>query len=428
MKKLLFFAVLLFISFTGIAKTPSSNPFMIGIMTHTPTDEGVRLIKKGGIAWVRDEMYWSDIEKTKGKLALTKENERYINQLFKAGIQPLLVLDYSNEFYDHGTYPSSSQAIQAFVNYCTFIARCFKGKIHAYEIWNEWNGGCGMRKEDGYGEPEGYVALLKQVYPALKKIDPSLVILAGGMADSGSNWSNPWLEKACKLGMLDYCDGLSIHPYCFSEGHEQGIPEKRFIERCKSIFKILKSYKLNMPVYITEIGWPTHDHKNGSSTIESANYLARTYLLSATIPQIKGVWWYDWKDDGLDPKEQEHNFGIVYNNLTPKPAYFFLQDVSAFLKEYRFEERTSVGNDSVYILRFRNAKNQPAWAAWSITPNNPMPILISSKNPLPVSIKKAGAKEFSLPWIFDKADNLHKLHLTIDETPILITPLKISKN
>ncbi len=30
---------------------------------------------------------------------------------------------------------------------------------------------------------------------------------------------------------------------------------------------------------------------------------------------------YDWKDDGPDPANSEHRFGIVRQDLSPKPAY-----------------------------------------------------------------------------------------------------------
>ena len=30
---------------------------------------------------------------------------------------------------------------------------------------------------------------------------------------------------------------------------------------------------------------------------------------------------YDWKNDGLDPDENEQNFGTVTEKVTPKPAY-----------------------------------------------------------------------------------------------------------
>lgn len=36
------------------------------------------------------------------------------------------------------------------------------------------------------------------------------------------------------------------------------------------------------------------------------------------MPFVKGVWWYDLKDDGNDKNNKEHNFGILKNDLTEK--------------------------------------------------------------------------------------------------------------
>ncbi|MEW1833306.1 hypothetical protein, partial [Streptomyces sp. NPDC088196] len=46
---------------------------------------------------------------------------------------------------------------------------------------------------------------------------------------------------------------------------------------------------------------------------------ATQYLeIAGSMPFVKGVWWYDLKDDGNDKNNKEHNFGILKNDLTEK--------------------------------------------------------------------------------------------------------------
>jgi hypothetical protein len=44
--------------------------------------------------------------------------------------------------------------------------------------------------------------------------------------------------------------------------------------------------------------------------------------------------WYDWKNDGDDPKENEHNFGTMTPDLRPKPAYNALKVMTHELAGY----------------------------------------------------------------------------------------------
>jgi hypothetical protein len=51
--------------------------------------------------------------------------------------------------------------------------------------------------------------------------------------------------------------------------------------------------------------------------------------------------WYDWKEDGSDPKEREHHFGMVYPDLKPKPSYTAGKALAETLAGYRFVRRVA---------------------------------------------------------------------------------------
>jgi len=62
--------------------------------------------------------------------------------------------------------------------------KSFKGRVKRYEIWNEWDSGCGMSRW-GKGRLDDYFRLIKFVYPRLKKIDPEARILVGAVTSGG---------------------------------------------------------------------------------------------------------------------------------------------------------------------------------------------------------------------------------------------------
>jgi hypothetical protein len=99
--------------------------------------------------------------------------------------------------------------------------------------------------------------------------------------------------------------------------------------------------------------------------------LARQFLTNAANGIPLSIW-YDWRDDGVDPNDPEHHFGLVRNQYQAgripvyelKPAYLA---ASAFLRNlagYRFEQRLMVGSDSDYVLIFAK-DNERRIAAWT---------------------------------------------------------------
>jgi hypothetical protein len=75
--------------------------------------------------------------------------------------------------------------------------------------------------------------------------------------------------------------------------------------------------------------------------------------------------WYDWRDDGDDPKEGEHHFGIVRRKyrdgekevFTPKPAYTAMRVLSEELRGLRLNKRLFYSAEPLHVLLFGESKN-----------------------------------------------------------------------
>ena len=76
-----------------------------------------------------------------------------------------------------------------------------------------------------------------------------------------------------------------------------------------------------IPIFITEMGWPTNQGRYGIEEQVAASYLTRFMLMARSQDWIKGVWWYDLIDDGDNPSSMEHRFGLARRNGEVKPAY-----------------------------------------------------------------------------------------------------------
>jgi len=83
--------------------------------------------------------------------------------------------------------------------------------------------------------------------------------------------------------------------------------------------------------------------------------------------------WYDWRDDGIDPREAEHHFGLVRPadgaarsaGFEPKPAFVAARTLTSMLKGFSFQERLDVGAADDYVLIFSRGGDRRivAWTA-----------------------------------------------------------------
>ncbi|MGB2866459.1 MAG: cellulase family glycosylhydrolase, partial [Sedimentisphaerales bacterium] len=132
------------------AALKTGNSFHVGVCTHFSQNKGIvemniRSMKNAGIAAIRDEVGWSAIEREKGKLAMPERLDHYVRSASKAGLDVMLILDYSNRLYDDGDRPRSAEAVEGFCRYAEFVVRHFGNDVRLYEIWNEWDIGIGLR-------------------------------------------------------------------------------------------------------------------------------------------------------------------------------------------------------------------------------------------------------------------------------------------
>jgi hypothetical protein len=97
------------------------------------------------------------------------------------------------------------------------LAQRYKGRVDAYEIWNEPN----LRRE--WNTPKGisaasYVELLRVAYTAIKSADPAAVVVTGGLAPTGFNDGvnaiddRVYLRQMYAAGVADWSDAIGAHP------------------------------------------------------------------------------------------------------------------------------------------------------------------------------------------------------------------------
>ncbi len=326
-----------------------------GAQTHfgqfrTGIDEILDLIKDAGLGWIRDEVYWSQVEKEKGDFRFPSTYDYYLEAAQARGIQVLLILDFGNSAYSIGekSGPATDAERRAFSRYCGEVVKRYKPfGVRTYEIWNEPNASTFWKP---LPNPEDYAKLLDAAYKACKDADPAATVL--GCSTSGTDLA--FIGRVLDAGGNHSLDGISFHPYCAPLA-----PEKKLLTDISK----LKRLSAGKPLWITEMGYPTHAGAAGVDEETQANYAVRTFLLARTSPAVERVFWYDFQNDGEDPDEAEFNFGLVRMDRAPKPAYRACRTMASLVKDLRPAGFELAGN--TYILNFGEGKERLT-AVWRL--------------------------------------------------------------
>lgn len=339
--------------------------FLMGACTHFPQGKGIieqnlNLLREGGFNSLRDECSWNSVETKKGKLAIPVNSKKYLKYAKDNGIEPLLVLDYANRNYLGGDFPQDEESRGAFANYSKYLTEDLKGVVRYFQVWNEWDGGCGMRNFRGNQTSKGYADLLKETYKRMKSADPDCMVVNNSICRG-----DDFYEEYLALGVLDNCDISSIHTYNYGRELKHGA--EAWYKRMQGIGELNRKYNKgkDKPTFVTEMGFPNHTRNMGgvSTYDRTALEIAKIFLLARTFPWVKGVWWYDFQDDGYDQNYNENNFGIVRPDLSPKPAYYSARSVADIVKNGDFVKFIKTDNPNLWVLHFKH-EGKDALAIW----------------------------------------------------------------
>jgi hypothetical protein len=357
-------------------------PEGVGVNIHfvTQHEQDLDLIAAAGFKFVRMDFAWEAIEKRKREYDWSEYDQLMAN-LDKRGIRALFILDYSHHLYEdavssphpitgetHRTTasPKHPESIAPFARWAAESAKHFHGRHIIWEIWNEPNGHFWAPRPDA----QQYSALAIAAAKAIREAEPHATIV--GPASSGFPWE--YLETFLKSGVLEYLDAVSVHPYR---------NPKQPPETAASDYKKLRDLiarnapagKTNLPVLSGEWGYSTH--RKGVNLETQADFATRQQL-SNLLNGVPLSIWYDWKNDGDDPAENEHNFGTVMPDLKPKPAYLAVQKLTRELAGYHVEQRVPASDASDFVLLFVNAVGERKLAVWTTEAPHSAPIAIST--------------------------------------------------
>ncbi|MET7336902.1 sugar-binding protein [Nonomuraea sp. NPDC005650] len=357
---------------TDVSVLPASDAReeRIGVATHYGqawSIDTIPLIADAGVGFARDEAYWAQAEKVKGTIDFPAKVDAYTAALSKSGLKFFDILAYGNSLYHEGEAPATQAGRDAFANYADVSVATFGTDDTFYEVWNEWN----LRDRTGPAgaTAENYAALLATTAKRVRAAHPG-VKLAGPALAPMDDWSG-WVDDFIAAGGLDDLDAFTTHPYDF------GAEPEAFMNHVGVIrAKLDAAGHRDMPIWLSEHGWHTSDTPLGADEKAQARNLSRAQLL-ALGKGIGRYTVYDFKDDGTDPKNPEHRFGMIRNEndprgaYTPKPAFVAQGILTRQTGDREVRQVLSLGSGR-YGVEFGARAGEPAatrmQALWALKP------------------------------------------------------------
>jgi hypothetical protein len=314
----------------------------------------IAMLKAAGFNWAKVQVRWENLEGSKGAInwgtmddIVNKVNGAGVNLLFSVVTAPRWARPADTDFGVPGP-PANPKDYADFVG---AIAARYKGKVQAYEIWNEQNmsfewGGTGHKLNAAQ-----YVQLLRQAYAAIKAADPGATVLSGALTPTGVNDGDiaidtaTYLQQMYDAGLKDVSDAVAAHPSGFANppddmpgslskttsGHQSHYSE--FFRGYEVLHQVMERYgDGNKKLWFTEFGWasspnppaPMFDYARDNSDSDQATYLVRAFQIAKAAGYVGPmmVWNLNYAGSaGAGDPWAFKPFGILNADWSPRPAY-----------------------------------------------------------------------------------------------------------
>lgn len=206
-----------------------------------------------------------------------------------------------------------------FAAFAGAAAARYKGKVTAWEVWNEPNGFNFWQPGPNAAQ---YTELLKAAYPAIKAADPDAVVVAasvGSVIDWGNLLVNPvrFVSEMYAAGAAGYFDALSFHPYQYTTPFTQGgyLYESPLHQVNRIYALMVANGDGHKKIWATEYGQPSSQASDENQAAYLGDFLRGWRTLSFAGPAFIHT-----LVDRADGDPVEGSFGLFHPDWTPKPS------------------------------------------------------------------------------------------------------------
>jgi GH35 family endo-1,4-beta-xylanase len=295
----------------------------------------LEMVREMGSPWIVEYFPWGYYEPSKGAYDWAHA-DLVVDHAVAQGLTVLARIDFvpawarpadsTFRYLDREHFPDYADFVYAFVAH-------FRGRIQHVILWNEPN----LSFEWGYRspDPEAYTELLCMAYRRAKEADPTVQVLAAGLAPTTDPPESEWgmddliyLQRMYDAQAGACFDGMAIHAYGFTfPPDDPAHPQEINFARAELTYAVMqRNGDGDKPCFITEGGW--NDHPRWTKAVRP--YQRIEYTLRAYEKALREWEWcqavclwafrYPWPQ-----KTYQDYFSLVTPEFIPKPIYSELQ-------------------------------------------------------------------------------------------------------
>jgi hypothetical protein len=323
------------------------------------TARDLKLAQDGGFGWVKQRFEWRFIEKTKKDAWEWQEPDRIVNAINSTGLGLVARIDNQPDWARRDKiFPAVGppDKMEDWKDYVQQIAERYRGKILAYEIWNEPN----LAREWGNVKPDpaAYVAMLKVAYTEIKKLDQNAIVISAGLSPTTevsdrAVSSVDYLKQMYAAGMKGSYDMLGVHAPGFKAApdadpgqvaksaeltNNDPSPEEakriyafRHVEDVRKIME--QNGDTDKKIAIMEMGWTADSRPNSPYRWHSVTEEQKGEYLVKALDYAKRNW-AAWigpmaviyiPEPQWTPADEQYYWSITNPDGTPRASYAALK-------------------------------------------------------------------------------------------------------
>ncbi len=204
-----------------------------------------------------------------------------------------------------------------------FLARRYRGRVAAWEIWNEPNHEEFSRGPD---KARRYAALVRAAYRRAKPAAPGATFVAGAVSEADT----PFVDALYAAGIAGSFDAFSVHPYSQDvsplDPRSGGERRVSFAAGVPAVRAVMERHGDARPLWITEFGWNTSRLRGVDRWRDGVDERVQAAYVRQALAQVAG-WdyvpvavYYGLKDVAADRSNHLANFGLLRHDGSAKPA------------------------------------------------------------------------------------------------------------
>ena len=232
---------------------------------------------------------WPNLEPVKGQWRfqtldkyVALATEHHVGLLLPLGLSPgwASARPQEKSTYQPGA-ASEPRSIEDWRAYVGMVVRRYKGRIQAYEIWNEPN-----LKQFWSGSVDQMISLTREASRIIRDVDPSAIIVSpSATQDRGV----PWLAEFLLKGGGTFVDVIGFHLYVAPQ------PPEATLALVSSVRHTMAQMgNGEKPIWNTEAGWFLP--KPFPPGLAAA-YVVREFIVN-WIAGVQRLYWYAWDNHG----------------------------------------------------------------------------------------------------------------------------------